>query len=516
MISLEKREKAVLRVLGGEKISTVGRSLNISRGSIYSWVKAYQRKGFTGLLNKSTRAHSPAGTLDDESIDQIIQTSFDYPGENIRSLKDILEKDGYKYSLSTIHKYLKRTNIVSTDDRINRLLLYSELEGISTLSKHRLETLKTFSPHFADRLKLAEKAGTKFLVMHKRYSVGKPVTEEVPIWYFIDLRSLYVTAIVDDHLSFDPELTSKHEQFTPLNERCYPWGDDVITPLKVWWEVYGEVLERSSVNLIFLKNALGENSKSLIKKHPTLSELDIEIASSLSGIPMSFVYDFQQMDGKVYLRTRPELDNIGVRKRRFQILANEIKDCILDFNSTPLKHAFPMSKRKPIDGSPFDTIMLQNPSIKLGDYLTHKTEGSDLFYSHDENFNSDYMNMALASHHFDPALLTNLHEDVRETLIPPRLINNGPKIKKKNAFQRGNQEIQIKEYTFLKTTSDLKRLSEKIPFILVYLLVMGELPQSGLFICPRCKKKAMVYYPKPKEGYKSANIGHCFTKKGRM
>ncbi len=514
MIGIGKRDKAVQRVLNGEPISKVAKSLNVSRGSIYSWLKAYEIGGLTGLIHKRSRPHNSSSKLDDLATDIICQTALDHPSENIRALKEILFLEGFKYSISTIHKYLKIANIVSMENRVNRLLLYQEHEGVSSLSKKSLEALEKHCSHFADREKFEKLPGTKFLVTLRVFRVDKDYRNEIPVWFFVDLHRMMVTAIVDDQMTFDKKLDSQHEQLIPENSRHSSWGYEVMTPLTVWWNVYGEVLDRSSVKLLFPQSTLDEENKLKIAESQILSEIDLHIVKSFSELPAAFLHDFQSRIGKIYVNTLREVKDISDRKRRFNILTNELKDGLLEYNSTPIKKIFPMSQQKPKDRSPFSSLMIANPITKISEYLKHEYDGSDIFYVPGENWNSAYKNMAIASHNFDPSIFGNLDADVRRTLLPPRSLNDKPKIQRKNTFQMAYQELHIREYTNLKGSSDLNRLSNKIPFILVYLLVIGEIPKGRYYTCPNCNKNSMYYYAEPKAGHKYANVGQCFKNRG--
>jgi transposase InsO family protein len=49
------RERAVKRVLGGEKPSAVANSVDVSRQTVFKWVRRWRREGRAGLLDRSSR-----------------------------------------------------------------------------------------------------------------------------------------------------------------------------------------------------------------------------------------------------------------------------------------------------------------------------------------------------------------------------------------------------------------------------------------------------------------------------
>jgi hypothetical protein len=514
MIEMEKREKAVRRVLDGEPIAKVGRSLNVSRGSIHSWLNAYKADGSSGLFPKSTRPITGSKSLGDRDVERIIQRALDYPSKNIRSLGDTLADEGSKVAISTIHKYLSRAKLITSEKRIERLLDDQERKGISSLSKQSLESLETHCPHFADRNKFEKTPGTKFLVTLKTFRIDNDLRKYIPVWYFIDLHRLMVTAIVNDDEIFDAKQDAYHQQLIPLNERQASWGEEIVTPIAVWRNVYKDALNKSGVELLFLSNLLEERVKSAIVQSHIFSDISFLITNTLSELPTAFLDDLHRLIMNIYNSARPELKNISDKKRRFHILTNEIKTGLIDYNSTPLKYIFPLSKQTPAYHSLYTELIKDNPIVSISEYLQHKYEGATLFYEPDEYFGKPSHKMILARYGLDPAIFENLDADIQSTLVPPRYGYIRPKVPKLNHFQRAQQELRILEYTDLKTSSDLKRLSEKIPFILVYLCLMRELPQGRYYTCPRCNKKSMYYYARPKEGYKSANIGRCFKNKG--
>ena len=515
MIEFEKRDDAVQRVLAGEPLAKVGRSLNVSRGSIYSWLKAYETDGIYGLGHKSTRPHNSSKSLGNQAVERIIQKALDYPNKNIRLLRNILSDEGFNFSISTIHKYLSKAKLISTENRINRLLLYQEHEGISFLSKQSLESLEMLCPHFADRNKFVKNPGTKFLVMLKTFKINNDSKNDIPVWYFIDLHRLMATAIVNDDEIFDVKLDAYHQQLIPLNERQASWGEEIVTPIAVWRNVYRDTLNRSGVELLFLSHTLEERVRSAIEISHTFSEISFLITNTLSELPTAFLDDLHRLIMNIYNSARPELKNISDKKRRFHILTNEIKTGLIDYNSTPLKYIFPLSKQTPAYHSLYTELIKDNPIVSISEYLLHKSEGTTPLNAIHESFDEEpSYKMILAHYDLDPAIFEALDAETKSTLVPPRYGHRRPKVPKLNTFQRAQQNLRILEYTNLKTSSDLKRLSEKVPFILVYLFLMGELPKGRYFTCPRCNNESMYYYARPKEGYKSANVGQCFKNKG--
>ena len=514
MIEFEKRDDAVQRVLAGEPLAKVGRSLNVSRGSIYSWLKAYETDGIYGLGHKSTRPHNSSKALGDQDVERIIQRALDYPSKNIRSLRDILSGEGSKVAISTIHKYLSKAKLITSEKRIERLLDDQERKGISSLSKQSLKSLETLCPHFAERNNFEKNPGTKFLVTLKTFRIDNDLRKYIPVWYFIDLHRLMVTAIVNDDEIFDAKQDAYHQQLIPLNERQASWGEEIVTPIAVWRNVYKDALNKSGVELLFLSNLLEERVKSAIVQSHIFSDISFLITNTLSELPTAFLDDLHRLIMNIYNSARPELKNISDKKRRFHILTNEIKTGLIDYNSTPLKYIFPLSKQTPANHSLYTELIKDNPIVSISEYLLHKSEGTTLFNAMHESFEEPSYKMILARYGLDPAIFENLDADIQSTLVPPRYGFTRPKVPKLNAFQRAQQNLRITEYTNLKTSSDLKRLSEKVPFILVYLFLMGELPKGRYFTCPRCNNESMYYYARPKEGYKSANVGQCFKNKG--
>ena len=515
MLSFSKKKEAIERAQAGHSIAKIARSLDVSRGSIYSWVKAHESKGDFGLLPKNTSPHHKPKSLTAEEIDKILNFALDYPRENIRALKKILSSAGDDYSISTIHKYLKKPNLVGTQERISRLLLYNEVDY---LSETRKQQLKLLCPRFADADKLATRPGSKFLVSLKKMAVGGKNKSELPVWFFVDLYRLFVTAIVDDSYSLSDIQKTQLEAWIPTAAHKDNWGTELVVPVTTWMNVFGGSSSVSPIQLVFMSNTLEERVKSRFVQEGTFPGIVIESPADNSTIPVSFFNDFQRESGKAFLNIRPELENISDLARRFSVLSGEMKATLLEYNSTPLRDIFPMSKQKPATRTHLTRQEVENPIIKVSEYIQFKFDDKSLYPEQSDRWGAEDAGLResniLQSYGIDPAILETLDEDAISVMTPERLGLKRPAIPQLNSFQRARQDSRIHEYTTLRGTSDLKRLAHRISFLLVYILLIGKLPKGELLICPKCGATSMKYYALPKPQYKHANLGKCFKNRG--
>jgi len=535
MISEYNKEIAVKRVAAGEQITKVCHDIGVSRGSLHTWIKRYNKDGVDGLLPLSRRPKSNPNSLDKDSISIIYNTALDNPADDIRSLKKILDNKGHPFSISTIHKYLNNSKISTLGERKILLLLWLELDGEENLGAQRVRGLETLSRHFAERNNIAARSGEKYYVSIEYLQTGSQPHTEIRVWHFIDLHSFHVTSIIEDHNEWDDESRDHYKKFIASSGIREDHAWHYCFPIIVWWKAYVEKQNPSSISLILSSTDFFTVSEENLSLQLASTNISLKFVETGSTLPWAFISDFRLNFRKKYRDLTLHLSVDEPTHKRHKYFSKYIGRSLLAYNETELPALFPMSHQSPNDRSGLPDHFKHNPSIELSQFLNSWGNNSELFNTsnsqesstewpddsgdwyatHSENEASDHRFGRSGKNSRSNAPLDIEPDDIFH-IDAEQLREREEKVEqlKKNAFKRVQQEKDIKKNTDMKDPNcDLRRMNDRVPFKLVYEKLMSEKPEGKHWICPRCGKQTMTYYPKP-NGIHVNNLGFCHHNQG--
>ena len=530
MIDFNLKVDAMNRISAGEKLSDISAELHVSRATLYSWQKNFNAFGTSGLLPKSRRPLSSPRILAESDVNKIIDTALNNPTLDTRSLLKVIKKQGLTCSLSTVSKYLKKGLLSTPIMRKEYLLNLQDSENESTLTHDMIKGLELLSPHFAERQFIEKSSGIRFLVLIKNWRVGKKILPSLPTWYFVDLHSFHVTAIINDSDFFDSETKEYQQAFSQDSQTLGTWPEDILTPISVWWDVYGKNYGTNPIELLFKKRTFDPVTLNALSQNQNLTDIGLKIIDEPYHLPEAFIRDFELAVGPPYASMMRTLgDSLSVNAK-FEKSESELTSNLLVYNWSPLQGLYPNSKVEPEDRVKLPDILLDNPIVTISRYLTSREKGKDLFISlkglglpfvRGEEFGARVERKRKGEYLGSiPESILKEERDKLKRIVAIEEEGDPPKFIRvdrppKNGFQLAHQEINIKDYTNIKDpNSPIRRLSAAIPFTLVYGMLMGGKPKGRTWVCPRCKQKAMRYYKVPAPGHKESNLGYCFSDKG--
>jgi transposase InsO family protein len=91
------------------------RELGISKSTFYDWYKRYQREGYDGLADRSSRPRQTWNRLPDEVRKHVVAVALEYPDKSPRQLAwHIVDHEGYYISESSVYRILKSYDLITT------------------------------------------------------------------------------------------------------------------------------------------------------------------------------------------------------------------------------------------------------------------------------------------------------------------------------------------------------------------------------------------------------------------
>ncbi len=113
----EQRVQFVVRASRGENVSALCREFDITRPTGYLWLNRYEQGGVANVEERSRRPHfSPERTAPD--IEQlIVELRRECPDWGARKLQPLMEQQGIKLAIRTVHRILERHDLVREADR---------------------------------------------------------------------------------------------------------------------------------------------------------------------------------------------------------------------------------------------------------------------------------------------------------------------------------------------------------------------------------------------------------------
>jgi transposase InsO family protein len=114
----DQRVRFVVAVsMGSAPLSRLCAEHGISRPTGYVWLKRYREQGVAGIAEQSRRPHhSPAQTV--EAVEQqVVAMRQRYPDWGARKLAVLLDREGVRVPVTTIHRILLRRGMIQPVDR---------------------------------------------------------------------------------------------------------------------------------------------------------------------------------------------------------------------------------------------------------------------------------------------------------------------------------------------------------------------------------------------------------------
>ena len=114
----EQRVRFVVRMQGGEKsLAALCREFQISRPTGYSWLKRYQAGGISQVVERSRRPKHCPGQTSWAVEEAVVAARQARPDWGARKLQVVLQEQGLRLSVITIHRILLRRDLVREQDR---------------------------------------------------------------------------------------------------------------------------------------------------------------------------------------------------------------------------------------------------------------------------------------------------------------------------------------------------------------------------------------------------------------
>jgi transposase InsO family protein len=113
----DQRVEFVVRASRGESISELCREYGISRPTGYLWVRRFRELGVAGVEERSRRPSMSPGQTAPEIEARIVELRQQRPDWGARKLAVLLEREGIKLPVITVHRVLLRHSLVLRHDR---------------------------------------------------------------------------------------------------------------------------------------------------------------------------------------------------------------------------------------------------------------------------------------------------------------------------------------------------------------------------------------------------------------
>ena len=113
----EQRVEFVVRANRGESLSALCREYEITRPTGYLWLRRFREQGVAGVEERSRRPHVSPSQTRPEMEERIVALRRQRPDWGARKLAILLERDGIRLPVITVHRVLARRGLVLDQER---------------------------------------------------------------------------------------------------------------------------------------------------------------------------------------------------------------------------------------------------------------------------------------------------------------------------------------------------------------------------------------------------------------
>jgi transposase InsO family protein len=114
----EQRVRFVIAAARGEKpLSSLCAEFDISRPTGYLWLERYRSAGVSGIAERSRRPRSSPARTAEQVERRIVWLRAERPDWGARKLSVLLEREGLRVPVATVHRVLLRHGLVRVEDR---------------------------------------------------------------------------------------------------------------------------------------------------------------------------------------------------------------------------------------------------------------------------------------------------------------------------------------------------------------------------------------------------------------
>jgi transposase InsO family protein len=113
----DQRIELVVRVNRGESLSALCREYGITRPTGYLWLRRFREHGVAGVEERSRRPHVSPSQTRPELEERIVALRRQRPDWGARKLSVLLERDGVRLPVITVHRVLLRHGLVLDRER---------------------------------------------------------------------------------------------------------------------------------------------------------------------------------------------------------------------------------------------------------------------------------------------------------------------------------------------------------------------------------------------------------------
>lgn len=113
----DQRVEFVVRANRGESLSGLCREYEITRPTGYLWLRRFREQGVAGMEERSRRPHGSPSQTRPELEERIVALRRQRPDWGARKLAVLLERDGIRLPVITVHRILARHGLVLDQQR---------------------------------------------------------------------------------------------------------------------------------------------------------------------------------------------------------------------------------------------------------------------------------------------------------------------------------------------------------------------------------------------------------------
>lgn len=531
---LHVKNKAVERVLAGEKRRDVCGDLGVSRSTLWKWIKRYSAEGILGLDDQSQRPHRIPNQKTKEEVDTIVEIALDYPDFSYQQLCLKLKEMGNPISVSTLHKYLKQRKLPSVESRLKRLIKKAQLTSDQELTDNQVVTLEKLVPQFRDRNKIVKSRGTDFFVTFKDWKIPYSKTQ-VRVWYFIELHSFRMEAIVEPPESPHVEEYALFESKEPLPTDFVEMRNPASIPVLAWWDVYGEHWKSKKIKLHILDFDLLAIGLSDLKKELSTDIFIIRKHTATDDLPWAYIQSAMSRISSAYREKKESLWSKQPFEERLESITSEISEEVGFYNGAVFGEFFPIPDASPDKQARTQSLFSLNPSFQLRDYSESKNSGSKLFWKTPEMY-------SLPDYQSELSAIERRFSDARESKFDRKTskqfsletsnypepadwetfssVSSAPdpevsvEVDALSTLERAKRKDQLTpKYARISKKKDtsIYDVMDAVPYREVYELIVGPAEPGEKWVCPQCGKKELSYVDKPRKPHKRGNLGICFN-----
>lgn len=108
----DQRVEFVIRASRGESLSALCREYAVTRPTGYLWLRRFRDQGVAGMEERSRRPHASPSRTRPELEERIVALRRERPDWGARKLAVLLERDGLRLPVITVHRVLARHGLV--------------------------------------------------------------------------------------------------------------------------------------------------------------------------------------------------------------------------------------------------------------------------------------------------------------------------------------------------------------------------------------------------------------------